>query len=142
MSIVKQFADAFNRGDVEALVACFTPAATYDDGFYGRHAGHAQLRDMFARMFREGRQYRWAMERVAETPEHAMAEWSFSYTVSDAVPRSAGRRVSFGGMSVFVLANGRVAAYREYFDRGVALLQLGFQPEALAKVLRRKLPRA
>jgi hypothetical protein len=27
---------------------------------------------------------------------------------------------------------------REYFDEGLALLQLGFAPEALAKVLRRR----
>jgi len=47
------------------------------------------------------------------------------------VPRSAGRKVSFRGMSVFVLEDGRIAAYREYFDEGLALLQLGFTPDAL-----------
>jgi limonene-1,2-epoxide hydrolase len=40
-------------------------------------------------------------------------------------------------MSVFVLDGGRIATYREYFDKGYALLQLGFAPESLAKVLRR-----
>jgi ketosteroid isomerase-like protein len=57
--------------------------------------------------------------------------------VSDAIPRSAGRPVRFRGMSVFELENGRVARYREYFNEGVALLQLGFKPESLAKVLGR-----
>ena len=56
-----------------------------------------------------------------------------------AVPRSAGRRVRFPGMSIFELEGGRIAAYREYFDEGLALLQLGFAPESLAKVLRRRL---
>ena len=45
------------------------------------------------------------------------------------------------GMSVFELANGRIAGYREYFDTGIALLQLGFAPDSLAKVLRRKMER-
>jgi hypothetical protein len=42
-------------------------------------------------------------------------------------------------MSLFELENGRVARYREYFNEGVALLQLGFKPESLAKVLGRLL---
>jgi hypothetical protein len=38
-------------------------------------------------------------------------------------------------MSLFELEGGRIARYREYFDTGVARLQLGFGPESLAKVL-------
>jgi hypothetical protein len=40
-------------------------------------------------------------------------------------------------MSLFELEGGLIAAYREYFDRGAALLQLGFAPESLARVLGR-----
>jgi limonene-1,2-epoxide hydrolase len=42
-------------------------------------------------------------------------------------------------MSLFELERGKIANYREYFDVGQALLQLGFAPEGIAKVLRRKL---
>lgn len=139
MSIVNEFAEAFNRQDVGGLVACFTEGASYRDNFYGEHRGHAGLRAMFERMFREGRDYRWVMDTVVETPGRATAEWTFGYVVTDAVPRSAGRKIGFGGMSLFELERGKIAAYREYFDVGQALLQLGFAPDALAKVLRRKL---
>ena len=139
MSIVQEFARAFNRQDVGALVACFTEAATYHDTFYGAHAGHSKLGAMFERMFREGRDYSWAMDLVVDSPVRATAEWTFSYVVTDAVARSSGRKIRFRGMSIFELENGRIAAYREYFDSGQALLQLGFAPEGLAKVLRRKL---
>jgi steroid delta-isomerase-like uncharacterized protein len=138
MSIVGDFASAFNRRDVEALVACFTPTGTYVDNFFGPHAGHAELRAMFGRMFHEGTDYRWSMDVVVDTPARAAAEWTFSYVVSEAIPRSAGRAVRFRGMSLFELEAGKIAAYREYFDTGAALLQLGFQPESLAKVLARK----
>ena len=37
------------------------------------------------------------------------------------------------------LEDGRIARYREYFDEGAALLQLGFRPESIAKVLARRL---
>jgi hypothetical protein len=94
---------------------------------------------MFERMFREGRNYRWTMDTVVEAPGRATAEWTFGYVVSDAVPRSTGRKIGFRGMSIFELERGKIAVYREYFDVGQALLQLGFAPEAMAKVLRRKL---
>ena len=137
MSIVREFELAFNRQDVAALVACFTPDGSYHDTFFGGHAGPAELRAMFERMFREGRGYAWTMETVVETETGAAAEWTFAYTVSDAIPRSAGRAVRFRGMSVFEKRDGRIAAYRESFDMGAALLQLGFSPEAMARTVRR-----
>ena len=138
MSIVREFEAAFNRADVEALVACFTPAGRYVDNFFGAHAGHAELRAMFARMFHEGRDYRWTMDTIVETPARAAAEWTFGYVVSDAIPRSAGRRVSFKGMSLFDLDGGKIADYRECFDTAAALIQLGFKPDSLARVIARK----
>jgi steroid delta-isomerase-like uncharacterized protein len=138
MSIVRDFEKAFNHQDVDGLLACFTPGATYVDMFYGAHTGPA-LRPMFERMFHEGRDYRWVMDTVVESAAAAAAEWTFAYVASDAVPRSAGRRVHVRGMSVFELEGGRIARYREYFDEGVALLQLGFRPDSIAKVLARRL---
>lgn len=139
MSIVRGFATAFNRQDVDALLACFTERATYRDNFYGEHAGKDSLRSMFQRMFREGHDYHWSMDVVVESPTAATAEWTFSYVVSEAVPRSVGRKIRFNGMSVFELDGGRIARYREYFDTGVALLQLGFAADSMAKVLSRRL---
>ena len=137
MSIVREFERAFNRQDVKALVACFTEDGTYHDTFFGGHAGSTVLREMFERMFREGRDYAWAMENVVETDAAAASEWTFAYTVTEAIPRSAGRAVRFRGMSFFVKRGGKIAAYRESFDMGAALLQLGFSPEAMAKTIRR-----
>ena len=93
---------------------------------------------MFERMFREGREYSWVMDVEVDGGTTAAAEWTFGYVATDAVPRSAGRRVRFRGMSVFELEGGKIARYREYFNEGVALLQLGFKPESIAKVLARK----
>ena len=138
MTVPEQFATAFNRRDVDALVALFTERATYHDLFYGEHAHQPGIRGMFERMFREGRDYAWTMDSVVESPALAAAEWTFSYVVTDAVPRSAGMRIRFRGMSLYELRGGKIQAYREYFDTGAALLQLGFKPESLAKVLARR----
>jgi steroid delta-isomerase-like uncharacterized protein len=139
MGIVHDFERAFNRQDVDGLCACFTAGASYRDSFFGEYAGTARLAAMFERMFREGRDYAWTMDAVVEAPSQAAAEWTFSYVVTDAVPRSAGRKVRFRGMSLFELEGGKIRAYREYFDVGAALLQLGFKPESVAKVLGRGL---
>lgn len=136
MSIVREFEKAFNTMDVDALLACFTAGATYTDNFFGAHTGTASLRAMFERMFREGRDYSWVMDTVVQTAERAAAEWTFSYMATEAIPRSAGKHVRFRGMSFFDLERGRIAAYRECFDLGVACLQLGFAPESIARVLR------
>ena len=139
MSIVHDFEGAFNRQDVNALLGCFTEDGSYHDTFFGEHSGREGLRAMFERMFREGRDYAWTMEAVVASPTLAAAEWTFGYVVTDAIPRSAGRKIRFRGMSLFELRDGKISAYREYFDTGAALLQLGFKPESLAKVLSRRL---
>lgn len=140
MSVVRDFEKAFNRQDVDALVASFTPGATYTDTFFGPHTGTEALRAMFARMFHEGRQYSWVMDAVVESPSAAAAEWTFGYVVTEAIPRSAGRRIGFRGMSLFELESGKIRAYREYANLGLPLLQLGFSPEAMAKVIAKRLP--
>jgi steroid delta-isomerase-like uncharacterized protein len=139
MNLVERFAQAFNGRDVDALLECFTADATYRDLFYGPHAGQGALRGMFERMFREGRDYHWSMDTIVMDERHAAAEWTFGYTATAAVPRSEGRKVRFSGMSIFELRGGRIGAYREYANTGAALLQLGFAPESVAKVLRRGL---
>jgi len=141
MGIAERFAETFNRQDVPGLLQLFTDQASYADVFFGVHTGQEHLKRMFERMFREGRDYRWSMNTVVEDARHAAAEWTFGYVVSDAIPRSQGRPVRMAGMSMFDLEGGRIVRYREYTDMGVALLQLGFAPEALAHVLAKKLPK-
>lgn len=137
MTVAHHFAEAFNRRDLDSIVGCFTPDATYHDQFYGRFRGHDELRKLFDRMFTEGRDHVWAIDRAAEGPGIVMTEWTFEFIVSDAVPRSAGRHLSFAGASIFEVEDGRCRAYREYFDRGAALVRLGFQPDSLWRTLSR-----
>ena len=138
MAIAEQFAEAFNRRDIEGIVACFTDDATYNDLFYGEASGPEGLRALFGRMLGEAAEVEWALDNVVASPTHEIAEWTFRLVVSDAVRRSAGRTVSLRGVSVFELRDGLCCAYREYFDRGVGYIQLGLEPAALHQVLSRK----
>lgn len=138
MTIAERFAAAFNQRDVDELLACFTDDATYADLLLGESAGHDGLRALFERMMDEIAEVDWQFDRVVTSDTGEMAEWTFRIVVSDAVPRSAGRSLSLRGVSVFDLRDGRCCAYREYFDRGLALVQLGLTPEALHHVLSRR----
>jgi ketosteroid isomerase-like protein len=89
--IAHRFTAAFNAGDVDGLLGCFTSDAVYVDLFYGRFTGRAGLRCLFERMYADGEQHEWIMIQTATTPARTIGEWRFSFTVSSAVPRSSGR---------------------------------------------------
>jgi limonene-1,2-epoxide hydrolase len=137
-SIAHRFAAAFATRDVERVVACFTPDATYDDLFYGRSTGATGLRELFGRMYAEGDRHEWTMTRVLTGPDCTIGEWTFTFTTSAAVPSGGGRTVRFPGVSVFETEGGRCRAYREHFDRAAALLALGVPAGRVAALVGRR----
>ena len=52
-------------------------------------------------------------------------------------PAFEGRRVVIDGMSRFVVRDGLIAEYRESVNGGVAMAQLGVEPERMTKVFKR-----
>lgn len=137
-SLADRFTAAFNARDVDRLLDCFTPDATYRDLFYGAHTGHDGIRSLFGRMYAEGDRHRWTMTRVVSDPACTIGEWTFTFTVGAAVPASTGRTLTFAGVSVFETVDGRCHAYREHFDRGAALLALGIPPGRAAAIVTRR----
>lgn len=133
-----RFATAFNSRDVDRVLACFAPDARYGDLFYGPFAGHEEIRALFERMFTEGDRHDWSMTRMVTDQSCSISEWTFTFTVSSAVPPSAGRTLRFDGVSVFETRDGLCHAYREYFDRGAALLALGIRPAGVAAIVARR----
>jgi limonene-1,2-epoxide hydrolase len=137
-TVADRFASAFNARDVDGVLACFAPDATYRDLFYGTFAGHDEIRALFERMYAEGDRHEWRMTRVVTDPGCTVGEWTFTFTVSVAVAPSAGRVLGFSGVSVFETVDGTCHAYREHFDRGAALLALGIRPASVAAIVARR----
>ena len=50
------------------------------------------------------------------------------------IPQFEGRRVVIDGISRFILRDGLIAEYRESVNGGVAMAQLGVEPDRMAKV--------
>ena len=137
-SIAHRFASAFNSREVERVLGCFAPDARYRDLFYGIFTGRDEIRALFERMYAEGDRHEWTMTRVVAEPDCTIGEWNFTFTVSAAVPASAGRTLTFSGVSVFETSGGLCHHYREHFDRGGALLALGIRPASVAAIVTRR----
>jgi hypothetical protein len=91
---------------------------------------------MMADLFhRDAADYRWEMFDSVCDGEKAYA-WSLSSFTSK-IPQFEGRRVVIDGISRFVLRDGLIAEYRESVNGGVAMVQLGVEPDRMTKVFRR-----
>lgn len=135
MILLARFAAAVHANDGPGLAALFTTDGVYDDGFFGPHRGREAIAAMLARFHQGGRDYWWEFLEPVRQGATIYAHWRFSY--ASLLPGLEGRPVLFEGMSQFRLEGERIALYREIFDRGLALSQLGFAPERIARISRR-----
>ncbi|MCC3303363.1 nuclear transport factor 2 family protein [Sneathiella sp. HT1-7] len=132
--LLKRFSAAAEAGDGEAFAACFTENGVYHDYIYGDHQGRAEIAHMMSDQFHRdaGEDYRWEMFDPMCEGNLAYA-WSLS-SFTSTVPEFEGKQVVIDGMSRFELKDGLISDYRESVNGGVAMAQLGVQPERLAKI--------
>jgi hypothetical protein len=128
---------AAEAADGACFAACFTDDAVYHDYIYGPHRGRADIAHMLENLFRRDAadDYRWEMFDPVFDGRLGYA-WSLS-SFTSLVPQFKGRFVVIDGISRFVLRDGLIAEYRETVNAGVAMAQLGVEPERMNKVMSR-----
>ena len=135
-NLLKRFTHAVENADYEGFGALFIEDGVYHDGFYGAFEGRdaiiAMLRDHF---YGTAKNFKWVMEDPAFAAPFGYARYIFSY--DSTLPESEGHHVVFEGMAQFTLQDGKIACYREIFDKGMPLTQLNFPPARIDKSLRR-----
>ncbi len=132
--VLSRFTRAVESNDGEGLAALFLPDGTYVDGFYGDFVGRPAIANMLdAHFWGHAKDFRWDMLDPVHANSVGYARYVFSYTY--VLPEAAGRRVVFEGMSRFEFEGTLIRRYSEIFDRGLALVQLGFAPERIARVV-------
>jgi hypothetical protein len=137
--LLAAFTEAIVANDGAGLGALFTEDGVYEDEFFGAHRGRGAIASMLTRFYDTGSDYRWdffdpVSARSIDGGATGYARFRFSYR--SALPESHGRPVMFEGISQFLLAeNGLIAHYSEAFDRGVALVQLGFPAERIRRIV-------
>jgi len=128
---------AAEAADGAGFAACFTEDAVYHDYIYGPHRGRADIAHMLVDLFRRDadHDYRWEMFDPVFDGRLGYA-WSLS-SFTSLVPQFKGKFVVIDGMSRFVIRDGLIADYRESVNGGVAMAQLGVEPERMNKVMSR-----
>ena len=132
--MLKAFCDAVERRDGKAFAELFTEEGVYHDVFYGAFKGRAKIAEMIDDWFyRTARDFRWEMFRPVSDGTMLYAYYTFSYVST--LPEAKGKRVGFDGVSIMRLEGGKIAEYREVANSAIGLLEIGFAPERVAKIL-------
>ncbi|MBI3678164.1 MAG: nuclear transport factor 2 family protein [Proteobacteria bacterium] len=134
--LLERLGAAATKGDGEAFAGCFTPDATYHDYIYGPHKGRDSIAEMLENLFhRDADDYHWQFLDPVVNGDLGYAR-SLSRFVSK-VPEFKGNKIVIDGISRFVLKDGLIGEYCESVNGGVAMSQLGVQPDRMAKVMKR-----
>jgi ketosteroid isomerase-like protein len=135
-SLLDGFTHAAESGDGARFAGHFTEDAVYYDYIYGAHRGRADIAHMMQDLFhRDAADYRWEMFDPVFDGQQGYA-WSLSSFTSK-IPQFEGQRVVIDGMSRFIVRDGLIAEYRESVNGGVAMAQLGVEPNRMTKVFKR-----
>jgi hypothetical protein len=133
IALLDRFAAAAVANDAASFAALFSENGVYEDLFFGRHRGRSDIAAMLQRFHDTGRDYRWEFVDVLANEAVGYARFHFSY--ASMLPDHLGKPVYFEGISLFRFDNHLIAEYHEAWDRGVALVQLGFPAERIRRVV-------
>lgn len=128
-----RFAAACVANDGAQFAGLFTEDGTYEDDFFGLYRGRAEIAAMLQRFHDTGASYRWDFYDLVS--DGVLGYASFRFSFRSKLPSHEGRPVLITGISCFRFEGASIAAYRESFDTGIALAQLGFPADRLARVL-------
>lgn len=136
-ALLKQFCTAVERHDGKALAALFAEDGVYHDAFYGPFQGRAKIAELIDVWFyRTAKDFRWDMFRPVSDGKMLYAYYTFSYV--SILPEAQGKRVGFDGVAMMQLRDGLITEYREVAHAGPALLDIGFVPERVGKIIQKE----
>jgi ketosteroid isomerase-like protein len=110
-AVIDRLYAALGAGDGDAMAACYTDDATFEDPAFGRledGRGQAMWRMLTAR---GGEIAITLVDRKATAGGQATAHWLADYTFTD-----TGRKVHNDVQASFVFRDGLIAAHRDRFD--------------------------
>lgn len=127
---------AVEQADGRAVADCFTPDGIYHDVFYGDFQG-AAIADMIENYFyRDASDFRWDIHDPVEQGDVGYARYVFSYLPKKSA--TPGARAIFEGVVICRMRDGLIAEYSEIANAAVALHDMGFAPDRLAKFVDRQ----
>jgi steroid delta-isomerase-like uncharacterized protein len=128
---IDRYNDAWNRHDVDAIVAMHAPDMVFENHTAGERAEGADVREHIARIFAAWPDIAFALRRLYVREDLVVQEWTASATHDRELRRGeliaapSGRRVEWKGMDVIPFERGLIARKDVYSDSVSILRQVG-----------------
>jgi steroid delta-isomerase-like uncharacterized protein len=133
-SVIAAYGDAWNRHDIDAILAMHTEDSVFENHTSGgKGAGKAAIREILKGVFATFPDLRFDARRTYVRDGVVTQEWTASGTLAVAFTRGAttvqptGRRVSWNGVDVIPFDGKLVARKDVYVDSMSFLKALGFR---------------
>lgn len=113
LKMLDRFADAWNRHDVDGLMACMAPECVFEasagrEAAGTRHVGRDAVRKAYLAVFDTYADGRWNNARHFVAGDRAVSEWTFTGTTKE------GLKVEVNGCDIFTLKGGKIALKNSY----------------------------
>lgn len=113
LKMLDEFAAAWNRHDVDGLMACMAADCVFEasagpEVAGARHVGRDAVRRAYAAVFEAYPDARWNNPRHFVAGDRAVSEWTFTGTTK------AGAKVEVNGCDIFTLKDGKIALKNSY----------------------------
>lgn len=121
LELLQAFAEAWNRHDVDALMACMTEDCVFEASAGAEvcgtlYAGRDAVRAGFVEVWAVFPDAHWGNARHFVQGERGVSEWVFTGTRAD------GSRVEVQGCDLFTFRDGRIARKNSYRKNRPALV--------------------
>ena len=128
---IDRYNDAWNRHDVEAIVAMHAPDMVFENHTAGERAEGPDVREHIARIFEAWPDIAFDTRRLYVREDLVVQEWTASATHTkemrrgDLVAPPSGERVAWEGLDVIPFEDGLVKRKDVYSDSVAILRQVG-----------------
>ena len=129
--LIDRYNDAWNRHDVDAIVAMHAPGMVFENHTAGERAEGNDVREHIARIFAGWPDIAFATRRLYVREDLVVQEWTASATHDrqlrrgDLVAPPSGRRIEWEGMDVIPFEDGLIKRKDVYSDSVGILRQVG-----------------
>ena len=111
--LLQEFADAWNRHDVNALMSMMTDDCVFEPSAGSRvngerHEGQPAVRAAYEAVFAQYPDAHWGSARHFVNGNRGVSEWTFTGTLKD------GSRVEVNGCDLFTFRNGKIAVKNSF----------------------------
>jgi len=119
IAVFDAFAKAWEALYLEAIVAAFAPDGVYHNMPMEPVRGHARIRELVRPWLDGTTSMSWRIHNIAETASGVvLAERTDSFVMN-------GRAVALPVTGAFEFEDGRITAWRDYYDQAAVARQMG-----------------